>query len=131
MEYSNESVAQIATTIQAENMTVDESYQTEVPSSIWDKMKALINRFTIKKIDDGSKENKKQGFFSKLFGKKEEAKKEVNEENNKEEKVIKDGLSHVVLDNKDGKYDIRTSGNNKSQDDVKVSSIQEEYSELR
>lgn len=126
VEYSNESVAQIATTIQAENMTVDESYQTEVPSSIWDKMKALINRFTIKKIDDGSKENKKQGFFSKLFGKKEEAKKEVNEENNKEEKTIKNGLSHVKLDNSDGKYNISTSGVNKTQDEGKVANQQEQ-----
>ena len=117
--------------IEPENL--DASATTlEVKENLWDKIKGLFDRFSVKKIGDGSKENKKEGFFSKLFGKKEEPKVEVSEENNKEEKAIQDGLSHVKLDNSDGKYNISTSGENKSQYEGKVSNQQEheEYGEL-
>lgn len=98
-------------------------------------LKEWWKRMTTPRIGDGKEPTKKIGFFAKLFGKKEEPKVDENEtNNNSKEKVIQDGLSHIVLDNKDGKYDIGSSGNGKSQDTGKVSDAQqqeqEEFGEL-
>ena len=99
----------------------DYEMEVEADKGIKSFFKSLLKRFNTKGLPSGNEETKKQGFFARLFNKKEKNEEVTPPPVVHEDKKVPSGLDHVVLDNSDGKYNYLTSGTNKSQDAGKVS----------